>query len=109
MHLLDLPNFSAFGSVKEVNSKLIGMINDYENVFETDVENNIIENVALQASQKFPIYVDLRNTDEIAVSSLHIRITDRFNNLLHTLTNVQLTLHFREKPATQDTVSVFSR
>jgi hypothetical protein len=100
VHLLDLPNFSVMGSVSEVNSKMIGLINDYDRMY-TSTEGLPIQGLSLQSSQKFPIYVDLRNPQEYKLSSLHIKITDRYNNLVSNLTNVQLILHIREKPPIQ--------
>jgi hypothetical protein len=100
VHLLDLPNFSVMGSVSEANSKMIGLINDYDRMY-TSTEGLPIQGLSLQSSQKFPIYVDLRNAQEYKLSSLHIKITDRYNNLVSNLTNVQLILHIREKPPIQ--------
>lgn len=96
VHLQDLPNRSIFGSMNQVNTKLIGCINKVDSVTVIQEQNNIQQrSLCWNAYEK--MYVDLNNPSEIEVSQLSFRLTDRYMNPVVGIENTQLVLYLKEK------------
>ena len=104
VHLMDLPNFSVMGSMKQVNTKMVGLINNYDRIYELGDEVSSLANKfslsrSVMFNQQFPIYVDLRNPSVIETNQLRFQITDRFGTLIGSdnISNVQMIFHIRDK------------
>jgi hypothetical protein len=104
VHLMDLPNFSVMGSMKQVNTKMVGLINNYDRIYELGDEVSSLANKfslsrSVMFNQQFPIYVDLRNPAVIETNQLRFQITDRFGTLIGSdnISNVQMVFHIRDK------------
>jgi hypothetical protein len=92
------------GSMKQVNTKMVGLINNYDRIYELGDEVSSLANKfslsrSVMFNQQFPIYVDLRNPAVIETNQLRFQITDRFGTLIGSdnISNVQMVFHIRDK------------
>jgi len=92
VHLEDLPNTSVMGSMNQLQTKLVGVINKYDHIT-TIAENttSIITSLAWNAYEM--LYVKLNNPSPIELSQLNIRITSRYMNLATQVDNTQLVFY----------------
>ena len=92
VHLDDLPNTSVMGSMNQVQTRLVGVINKFDAQSVVKENNNTIVN-ALSWNAHELLYVKLNNPSPIELSQLNLRLTDRFMRLASQITNTQLVFY----------------
>jgi len=92
VHLDDLPNTSVMGSMNQVQTKLVGVINKFDAQSVVKENNNSIV-TALSWNAHELLYVKLNNPSPIELSQLNLRLTDRFMRLASQITNTQLVFY----------------
>lgn len=91
VHLEDLPNTSVMGSMNQLQTKLVALINKYDLITVlNDNANSGILNKSLTWNAHELLFVKLNNPAPIEISQLSIKITDRFMNLAEQVKNTQL-------------------
>jgi len=91
VHLEDLPNTSVMGSMNQLQTKLVALINKYDLITVlNDSSTSGILNKSLTWNAHELLFVKLNNPAPIEISQLSIKLTDRFMNLAEQVKNTQL-------------------
>tara|TARA_Y100001972_G_scaffold23493_1_gene28183 strand:- start:3630 stop:6491 length:2862 start_codon:yes stop_codon:yes gene_type:complete len=92
VHLDDLPNTSVMGSMNQVQTKLVGVINKFD-AQSVVVDNNNQKITSLSWNAHELLFVKLNNPSPIELSQLNLRLTDRFMNPASQIQNTQLVFY----------------